>query len=96
MAVFRVFYLGYVSDPASFTITKIEVYKKNFDLKYYGYITPRNAIYNFEGVPQTLFIKEPQTLFINTSSFCYFHTKINSKYTGITVTGRIFSGNLKK
>jgi hypothetical protein len=45
MIVFRVFCLGYVSDRASFTITKIEAYKKNF-----GFITPRNGIYNFEGV----------------------------------------------
>jgi hypothetical protein len=33
MVVFRVFCLDYVSDPASFTITKIEAYKKNFEQK---------------------------------------------------------------
>ena len=33
MVVFRVFCLGYVSDRASFTITKIEAYKKNFEQK---------------------------------------------------------------
>jgi hypothetical protein len=43
-----------------------EFWAKN--LEYYGFITPRNGIYNWRsGVPQTLFI--------NTSSFCYFHTK---------------------
>ena len=31
--VFRVFCLGYVSDRANFTITKIEAYKKNFEQK---------------------------------------------------------------
>jgi hypothetical protein len=53
MVVFRVFRLGYVSDRASFTFTKIKAYKKNFEqtnLEYYGFITPRNGIYNFEGV----------------------------------------------
>jgi hypothetical protein len=33
-AVFRVFCLGYVSDRANFTITKIEAYKKNFEQKF--------------------------------------------------------------
>jgi hypothetical protein len=33
MVVFRVFCLGYVSDRASFTITNIEAYKKNFEQK---------------------------------------------------------------
>ena len=49
--VFRVFCLGYVSDRANFTITKIEAYKKNFEQKIWsGFITPRNGIYNSEGV----------------------------------------------
>jgi hypothetical protein len=53
MVVFRVFFLGYVSDRASFAITKTEAYKKNFEqktLEYYDFITPRNGICNFEGV----------------------------------------------
>jgi hypothetical protein len=33
MVVFRVFCLGYVSNRASFTIPKIEAYKKNFEQK---------------------------------------------------------------
>jgi hypothetical protein len=33
MVVFRAFCLGYVSDRASFKITKIEANKKNFEQK---------------------------------------------------------------
>jgi hypothetical protein len=93
VVVFFVFCLGYVSDRASFTTTKIEAYKTNFEQniwEYYGFIlTPRNGIYNFEGV-------ESLRLCLQHELVLLLSYKINSKYTGITVTGRIFSGNLKK
>jgi hypothetical protein len=66
-----VFCLGYVSDRASFTITKIEAYKKNFEQKI-GVLWLYNAA---KRDLQFWRSGEPQTLFINTSSFCYFHTK---------------------
>ena len=63
VVVFRVFCLGYASDRASFTITKIEAYKKNF--------LSIMALQRRETGFTTL--KEWRAS--DRSSFCYFHTK---------------------
>jgi hypothetical protein len=65
-----------------------EFWGKN--LEYYGFIlTPRNGIYNFEGVKSLKLCLKHELVLLHSY-------KINSKYAGITVTGRIFSGDLKK
>ena len=82
MVVFRVFCLHYVSDRASFTITKIEAYKKNFEQKSWSIMALKHRETGFTTLKE-----------LRASDFVYQHEfvlllsyKINSKYTRITVT----------
>jgi hypothetical protein len=92
MVVFRVFCLGYVSDRANFTITKIEAYKKNFEQKIWSIMALQRRETGFTTLKEwraSDFVCQHELVLL-------LSYKINSKYTRITVTGRIFSGNLKK